>query len=80
MSFGGNSGPSRAEKDAARRQNELLKEQQDTNRRLEVENQQRAKQAEKQRIAMLRGRFGLGGGSFSDSASDASLYSRITGR
>jgi len=82
MSFG-SSGPSRAEKEAMNRQNDLLAQQQNTLKQQAAQKAQLAKQAEQERIAALRGRFGgLGGGGSgsSDGTEGTSLYSRITGR
>lgn len=78
MSFNEPEGPD--PRDEARRR-ELERKQDLLMKQTEREKAQREAQAEKQRISLLRGRFGMGGAVSSgvDQAS-SSLFSRITGR
>ncbi len=77
---GGSKGPSKA--DIARQQ-ELTRQQADILKQQEREKAQRSAEAEKQRITLLRGRFGGAGGSgggAADGGNAESLYNRITGK
>lgn len=85
MSHGNNARqpkPSKDDIEAKKRADDLNKQQQDLLRQQQAERSNAQKELNRERIALLRGRFGGfgGGGAAPDGTSASSLFSRLTGR